>query len=133
MKNIFLIAIFVFNILTSSAQQNKLVSGPWAGNVGIRTATIWAEVSPAVKKVSVKYISEKTGSIAKVVFCKTVLGNDFNPVKIVLNGLDFNTTYNYKLFVDDKEITTDFITKFTTQDLWQYRKPAPDFSFLAGR
>ena len=132
MKNIFLIAIFVFNILTSSAQQNKLVSGPWAGNVGIRTATIWAEVSPAVKKVSVKYISEKTGSIAKVVFCKTVLGNDFNPVKIVLNGLDFNTTYNYKLFVDDKEITTDFITKFTTQDLWQYRKPAPDFSFLAG-
>jgi alkaline phosphatase D len=46
--------------------------------------------------------------------------------------LDFNTTYNYTLFIDDIEVKTNFSTKFTTQDLWQYRKPAPDFSFLAG-
>ena len=32
------------------AQQNKLISGPWAGNVGLRMATIWVEVSPSVKK-----------------------------------------------------------------------------------
>ena len=126
---LFLIANF-FAII--SFAQNKLVSGPWAGNVGLRTATIWAEVSPEAKKVSVKFMSQKSGSVAKTIFCKTVLGNDFNPIKIELNGLDFNTTYNYKLIIDDKEVATNFITKFITQDLWQYRKPAPDFSFLAG-
>jgi alkaline phosphatase D len=128
------------------AQQNKLISGPWAGNVGLRTATIWVEVAPLVKKVSVKYFeTTRPTSIVKVLgkpspvyynFDKKnytgELGKDFNPIKITLTGLKFNTTYSYTLFIDDKELKTDFLTNFTTQDLWQWRKPAPDFSFLAG-
>ncbi len=114
------------------AQQNKLVSGPWAGNVGLRVATIWVEVSPVVKKVSVKYFSIADTKKEYIINYKGELGKDFNPIKLTLNGLNFNTTYKYALWIDDKEVKTNFTTNFTTQDLWQWRKPAPDFSFLAG-
>jgi alkaline phosphatase D len=129
-----IISLFACIILCahSYAQQNKLVSGPWAGNVGLRTATIWAEVSGDVKKISVKYFLNSNSTKQIVANYKGELGNAFNPIKITLNGLDVNSIYSYKLFLDDKEVKTNFSTKFTTQDIWQYRKPAPDFSFLAG-
>ncbi|MFT3681802.1 MAG: alkaline phosphatase D family protein [Ferruginibacter sp.] len=113
--------------------QNKagLVSGPWAGNVELRNAIIWVEVTPAVKKISVNY--HAAGSSAnKTVDYKGELGKEFNPVKIELNGLDINTTYDYSIIVDGKVIEPGFSTSFTTKDLWQWRKPAPDFCFLAG-
>jgi alkaline phosphatase D len=34
--------------------------------------------------------------------------------------------------VNGKEVKFPFVTKFTTKDLWQWRKPAPDFTFLTG-
>lgn len=114
------------------AQNKPLISGPWAGNVQMKTATIWAEVSPAVKKVAIQYYMKSNPSLKKNIAYKGILGLDFNPIKIDLNGLEINTTYNYQLIIDDKITTTAFPTNFTTQELWQYRKPAPDFSFLAG-
>jgi alkaline phosphatase D len=115
------------------AQTNKsLVSGPWAGNVELRTAMVWAEVSKNVKSVAVKYYPVNNSKSIQTVAYDGVLGKAFNPVKIALNGLDFGTTYQYQLIIDGKPVTTAFETQFKTQDLWQYRKPAPDFSFLAG-
>ena len=129
----FLIAAFLL-LVTSIAfsQQQNLISGPWAGDVQMRTAIIWAEVSSNVKKVAVQYYNENNPVKKSTVIYKGVLGNPFNPIRIPLYGLDFNTTYYYSLLIDDKEIKTTFATKFITQDLWQWRKPAPDFSFLAG-
>jgi alkaline phosphatase D len=124
---------FLLFVVLSASAQNKagLVSGPWAGNVELRNATIWAEVKPEVKKVAVVY-QPATGGTIKTVEYKGALGLEFNPVKIQLNGLDINTTYNYTLVIDDKKIEPGFTTKFTTKDLWQWRKSAPDFSFLTG-
>jgi alkaline phosphatase D len=119
-------------VYSAQAQQTPLVSGPWAGNVELRNATIWAEVSAAVKSVSVKYFPGAKKLPVKIMAYKGVLGNDFNPLKIELNGLEMNTTYNYSLIIDGKPVNTSFATTFTTKELWQYRKPAPDFSFLAG-
>ena len=127
---------FLLLLVTSGkliAQQTKsLISGPWAGNIELRNATIWAEVAPAVKSVAVKFMPATDAKKVKTVVYKGTLGNEFNPVKIELNGLDFGTTYNYQLIIDGKPVTTAFPTKFITKDLWQYRKPVPDFSFLTG-
>jgi alkaline phosphatase D len=141
---LFFLVLF-FCCINLLAQQSKLVSGPWAGNVGLRTATIWLEVSNNVKKVAVQYKPINTLKIITSttkdklntshlnnVGYKNELGNSFNPIKIELNGLDFNTKYEYDIFIDDKKIAVAFPTEFTTQDLWQWRKPAPNFSFLAG-
>jgi len=123
--NLFCVLIF--------AQVNPgLVSGPWAGNVELRNATIWLEVKPAVKTVSVKFYPESDPKLVKTISYKGLLGQEFNPLKIELNGLNFNTSYIYTVQLDGKTANPGFITKFKTKDLWQYRKPAPDFSFLAG-
>lgn len=126
------VCLFLVAGWSSNAQVNKsLVSGPWAGNVELRTATIWAEVAPNVKSVAVKFKAAGSTNEKTVPF-KGNLGNDFNPVKIDLNGLEFNTRYAYTLLIDGKPVTVPFATQFTTKDLWQYRKPAPDFTFLTG-
>jgi alkaline phosphatase D len=131
-------SFFLLILLTANAQnKNGVVSGPWAGNVELRNATIWVEVTPNVKTVAVKFAAvnadkKASGLESGIVKYKDELGKDFNPVKIELNGLKLNTTYKYSLFINDKPVPVPFATKFTTKDLWQWRKPAPDFSFLAG-
>ncbi len=130
---IILFAAVIFFINTSLAQQNNgLISGPWAGNIELRNAVIWAEVTPDVKSVAVKFYPGRDTKLAKTILYKGVLGNEFNPVKIELNGLHINTSYTYTLVINGKPVTTPFETIFSTKDLWQYRKPVPDFSFLAG-
>jgi len=128
------ICIFFLVLSLSAIAQNKigLVSGPWAGNVELRNAIIWVEVTPDVKNVAVKFHANGQTAQDKSVEYKGELGKDFNPIKIELNGLEMNTTYDYKVFIDGKEIDPGFSTKFTTKDLWQFRKPAPDFTFLTG-
>ena len=127
------IGIFFLLLSLAAVAQNKngLVSGPWAGNVELRNATIWVEVTPEVKSVAVRYHSVNSFT-TKIVDYKGELGKDFNPIKIELNGLDVNSTYTYSLFINGVLVNLNFPTKFTTKDLWQWRKPAPDFSFLTG-
>ena len=130
-KSIGLLLLLV-SITVAAQNKNGLVSGPWAGNVELRNATIWVEVTSAVKNIAVKYHAISGNAADKTIYYKGELGNDFNPVKIELNGLDINTTYTYSLIIDGKTINPGFATKFSTKDLWQFRKPAPDFTFLAG-
>lgn len=99
------------------------------GPVELRDAKIWIEVSPQVKSVSLQY-NKKGTAVNKSVVYKGALGNDFNPVTFTVGGLDFNTTYQYRILTDGK--ASGKAGEFTTKDLWQWRKPAPDFSFLTG-
>ncbi len=136
-KKLLPVLFLFFASAVFSQQKNSLVSGPWAGNVELRNATIWVEVSPDVKAVAVKFAAinadkKATGAETGTVKYKGELGKDFNPLKIELNGLKVNTVYNYSVLINDKLVTVPFVTKFTTKDLWQWRKPAPDFSFLTG-
>lgn len=131
-KKSFSLLFLLVSIAVAAQNKNGLVSGPWAGNVELRTATIWVEVSPSVKKVAVIFSAVTGNTEAKTVAYKGELGNDFNPVKVNLNGLDMNTTYTYAVWIDGKKTDPGFTTKFTTKDLWQFRKPAPDFTFLTG-
>lgn len=131
MKNIFLLTALLISITTFS-QSPKLVSGPWAGNIELRTATIWLEVGPQVQHVAVKYAPKSNLAQTKIVDCKTALGKAFNPVKVELYGLEPNTEYAYQILLDKQTVPISFQTTFVTKELWQYRKPAPDFSFLTG-
>jgi alkaline phosphatase D len=122
----------LFSLQGKSQHQKKLISGPWAGNVEYRSAVIWLEVSPAVKKVSLVYFNTNNITQQFSVNYKGVLGQAFNPIKMELFGLELDTKYQYELLIDGKKVNLPFKTYFKTKDLWQYRKPVPDFSFLAG-
>lgn len=124
-----LIAGFLLLFSFFCYSQPRIISGPMLGPVELRDAKVWVEVSPEVKSVSLQY--QKKGSTAfKTIVYKGELGNDFNPLQFTIGGLDFNSTYQYTIFLNGKK--TNGSGEFTTKDLWQWRKPAPDFSFLTG-
>jgi len=131
-KKLPFVLLIALTVTTTAQNKQGLVSGPWAGNVELRNATIWVEVTPEVKSVAIKFNASTGNTGDKSIQYKGELGKDFNPVKIELNGLEMNTTYTYQVFIDGKAVDPGFTTKFTTKDLWQFRKPAPDFSFLTG-
>ncbi|HYH14756.1 MAG TPA: hypothetical protein VD794_06045, partial [Flavisolibacter sp.] len=110
--------------------QAQIVAGPMLGQVELRDAKVWLEVAPSVKSVQLIYNKKGEGAKTKTLVYKGELGNEFNPVQFILGGLDLNTTYQYRFLVDGKPAKQS--GEFTTKDLWQWRKPAPDFSFLAG-
>lgn len=128
MKKICLTTSSLFIVFIILAQP-RIISGPMLGPVELRDAKVWAEVSPEVKTASLHY--NKKGELkSKTVVYKGALGNEFNPITFTVGGLDFNTTYQYRLVINGKP--TAYGGEFTTKDLWQWRKPAPDFSFLTG-
>ncbi len=100
------------------------------GPVELRDAKIWIEVSPEVKSVSLQYNKRGNTKNVKTIFYKGELGNEFNPIQFTIGGLDFNTAYEYKIWLNGK--LANKAGGFTTKDLWQWRKPVPDFSFLTG-
>lgn len=134
MKRIIYLLLIILITVSSAVAQNKtgLVSGPMLGQVELRNAVIWLEVAPSVKKVEIRYYEEGGMTQVQSQVYKGELGKDFNPIKFELNGLKFNTTYTYGFLLDGKPVVLKYKTQFTTKDLWQYRKPAPDFSFLTG-
>lgn len=114
--------------------QKKVVSGPWTGNIEIRNAVIWLEVSPSVKSVGIKYYPQAGNPVSqtRTIIYKGGLGKEFNPIKFYLDGLLMNTTYSYSVLIDGKAVVFSYPLQFTTKDLWQWRKPAPDLTFLTG-
>ena len=128
MKNF--LACFSFLLSLTLVAQPRIISGPMLGPVELRDAKVWVEVSPDVKAVSLQYNKKGDAKTTKTILYKGVLGNEFNPLTFVIGGLEFNTTYEYKLWINGKATTTG--GEFTTKDLWQWRKQPPEFSFLTG-
>lgn len=129
MKKVFLFS-FIFSLSFNLFSQPKIVSGPMLGPVELRDAKLWVEVSPDVRTVSLQYNKKGEAKSSKIISYKGELRNEFNPVQFTVGGLDFNTTYEYKIWINGK--ATNYGGEFTTKDLWQWRKPAPDFNFLTG-
>jgi alkaline phosphatase D len=133
MKKLPILLFLLLNICFGvTMAQNALVSGPMLGYVEHREALIWAEVSPKVKKAALKYWASSKPSTTVTLPYEGKMNQDFNPIKFTLTGLDINTTYNYQLLLDGKEVKLPYTTAFRTKELWEFRKPAPNFSFLAG-
>ncbi len=131
-RKYFLLLLLISSNLVFAQSRNGLISGPMLGNIELRNAKIWLEVAPSVKKVEIRYYAEGGMTEVQTQVYKGELGKAFNPIRFELNGLNMNTTYRYGLLMDGKPVVLPYPTKFTTKDLWQFRTPAPDFSFLAG-
>lgn len=129
---IYLLLIFLASYSLYGQKQTGLVSGPRADFIQLRNTTIWLEVAPSVIKVEIKYHDSANLQDQHIVSYKGQLGKEFNPIKIELNGLKMNTTYAYAVVLNGKPVPFPYTLKFKTKDLWQWRKPAPDFNFLTG-
>ena len=132
MRKLWLIFYFI-PVLVSNAQtaeSSVVVSGPMLGGVELRTAIIWLQVSANVRSVSLEYWKEGESDKRIQKRFEGRLGSEFNPVQLEIGGLDINSRYQYRFILND--IPSAAAGFFHTRDLWQWRKPAPDFSFLTG-
>ena len=131
-KSIPLLSLYILLTSIISAQQ-LVVSGPMLGNIDLRSAVIWVELSEAVQAVTVTYTPENDIKYSKkkiiTVIPKIV---DHHTSKIELSNLEINTKYNYTLSATVGKTIESITGKFKTKDLWQWRKAPPTFSFLAG-
>lgn len=111
-------------------QRTGVISGPMLAQVELRTARIWLEGGSDLKSAAVRYWKEGEKNVSTVPFIKSYEYDRFSPMQVEIGGLDMNTRYQYRIIYNGRE--TNYSGSFVTKDLWQFRKPAPDFSFLAG-
>ena len=132
MKNLVIIISFLLSVVTSFAQDPLLISGPMIGNVEHRSAIIWYEVNQDVKQATIRYWQENNTEYFFEIDYIGELGKPYNPIHFELGKLLMATKYQYELRLNGKIMTTPTPTFFRTKDLWEWRRPAPDVSFLMG-
>ena len=125
-KSIFLILLSVFTL--QCAAQSEIVM---LGHVGQRNAEIWVYWPMENETISIKY-STVTSEVPTSQGGKELffVSNENNlSSKIVLSSLQPGAHYTF--FLESKSFKTK-IYEFTTQELWQWRKDAPNFSVVFG-
>lgn len=126
-----LFLFLLFPILTLG--KGSLVSGPMLGYRAHREALVWLETRDA-RTVSIEYEIEGKPATSKIMtlVAPPATPAGVQPVKFVLPLLEMGTRYTYRLMVDGKRLSFPYSLGFVTTDQWEWRKPAPDFSFLFG-
>ncbi|MER3499609.1 MAG: phosphodiesterase [Chitinophagaceae bacterium] len=124
MKKAWLIALLLASKILVA--QNRIISGPMTGHTDLRSTTIWLETSVQTGW-TLKYTTANSSKTINPTEIEPV--NDHYILKFTVGGLEPGTSYNYSLLNKNKAVASGSLK---TQALWQWRKPAPDFSFITG-
>lgn len=130
MRVLLLWMLLLLNTALLAQRDRYIVSGPMVGHTELRSAKIWVEFKPEVRNVMVLYREKGTRTEKEVAFVYPGQNPYFNIAYYELNDLKPGTTYTYDLVSEDRQIIAT--GDITTQTLWQWRGPAPDFSFITG-
>jgi alkaline phosphatase D len=109
-----------------------LVSGPMLGYVEHKEVLIWLEVNPTIKAVEIQYWQTSQPQVRSSARYTGKLQQRYNPIKIPIGGLEINAAYSYEVFLNGRKVVFPYPLRFKTKEIWEWRKPAPDFSFLMG-
>jgi alkaline phosphatase D len=132
MKKLWLIICYMRFVITQAQPTNAgpVVSGPMLGQVELRTASVWLQVSSDITSAALIYWKQGHPENSWKKIYNGELGKEFNPLRFDIGGLDINCVYEYQFILNQQK--SPAIGAFHTKDLWQWRKPAPDFSFITG-
>ncbi len=117
---------------TLSAQTEKIISGPMIGYIEHREALVWIELAKDVDWATLKYHVKDNQDTEREAMPDITFNGEYRTVKFTLTNLQMNTVYDYDIYIDDEKVNILVPTSFKTKELWEWRKPAPDFSFLIG-
>lgn len=111
--------------------QCGLQSGPMVGYSEMLEVSIWVQTKCA-QEVQLRYwrqghpdtswTSSPVITSALHGFCTHLIADQVTP----------GNTYDYEILIDGEKISLSYPATFVTQSLWQWRRDAPDFSFVAG-
>jgi alkaline phosphatase D len=133
MQRILFCSLFILLVLVSYSQNPaQVVCGPMLGHVELRTANVWIELKEGIDEATVQYWpAGKAKTIAKKINVAKSYSSFPNIFKFNITALEPATSYQYQVLTN-KQTAVIGSGQFTTQQLWQWRKPAPDFSFITG-
>lgn len=123
--------LLLFLGLISSEINSQLLSGPMLGPVELRTASIWCETKPG-SNLKLEIWPEGALDQKRSLNSESFVRFKHQIDKFNLVDLQPGTDYSYQLVLNNKIRPSSASGTFKTQVLWNYRIPAPDFSFLAG-
>ena len=117
--------------------QKTILSGPMLGYVEHREALIWYEVRTDITNSFSVRFKKKNGNdtlrvARQIEYAAHGTNAETATIKFICDNLEFGTTYEYSFYVDEELQATPYVTQFKTKELWEWRKPAPDFNFLMG-
>ncbi len=126
MKSI-IIALFLFAPLLLSAQ---IKSGPMLGYSEMKEVLIWVQTEQA-SNVHIQYHEIGDKIIHKTDPIRTEKATAFI-ARIIADEVSMGKKYAYEVWVNNKKMSFDYPLEFQTQELWQWRKDPPAFSFIFG-
>ena len=126
-------------VLLVSAVYAQSFIGPVLGPVSFRSASIWVSTGEAKAPVKARVWPAGKKAAAKDVTPQVLTPNGpYHIVRFDFNALEPGSSYEYEvtpLSVANRTAAggpQSVTGRFTTQTLFQWRQPAPDFSFLTG-
>ncbi len=122
---------FVFLSLAAVAQEKLLQSGPMLGYSDMREVKLWVQTKEPAK-VKIKYWDKtEPGKVYTTAEVKTASANA-HATHLIADKVEPGKKYSYELYINNKKVKRSYPLEFQTQELWQHRKDAPDFSFAVG-
>ena len=131
-KNIMIILFLILVALNNNIfSQELLQSGPMVGYSTMREVALWIQTKSPAK---IKFIYWNMDDVKKKFSSREILTkeSDAFTAQIAIDNLEPGQKYNYELFLNGKKVECPYQLKFQTQELWQWRKDAPEFSFVTG-
>lgn len=130
-RTIFILILIITFFVQLEAQKSLLQSGPMTGYSAMREVQIWVQTNEEAEVQILYWEKDKPLNILESDFVPTFKVDAFT-VHITIEDLEPGKKYNYELYINDEKILLPYELKFQTQELWQWRKDAPDFKFAAG-
>ncbi len=124
-------SVLLLCISSLHPQAKYLQSGPLVGYSEMMEVMLWVQTN-APASVKINYFEKGTTTPAwwtndvhtekATAFTAKLIADQVVPGKI----------YEYKLYINGKEVRRNYPLKFQTQKLWQWREDPPPFSFAIG-
>ncbi|MEJ8756429.1 alkaline phosphatase D family protein [Pontibacter sp. H259] len=122
---------FVCLSFSSLAQEKLLQAGPMVGYSEMREVKLWVQTKEPAK-VKIKYWAKDNPNKVYTTAEARTMAESANAAHLLADNVEPGKKYSYELYINNKKVKRSYPLEFQTQELWQHRKDAPDFTFAVG-
>jgi alkaline phosphatase D len=116
-------------LAATSVAAAELIAGPMAGARAMRAAVVWFQAD-APSEASIEYwLESEPAKITRTTPLRLSAASQF-ATHVRIGGLEPGQRFGYRVVLDGKPAGAAAV--FSTQELWQWRKDAPDFKVAMG-